>query len=402
MTPLLYCAVRRQVTVALLALLAACLLAPMAQAQHAGHKMKAALGTGAAASPDGRLWVVSVDEGPNLFIQVSADDGNTWSARQVLDTEGDKIAANGEASPKIAFGLQGQVVVSYTRPLPKSFAGDIRLLRSTDGGTHFSAPVTVNTDRQEITHRFDTVGFDAQGRLHVAWLDRRDAMAAGAPYQGFAVYHATSVDAGEHFETDGRAGDAKLADHSCECCRMAMAPTANGGMALMWRHQFESGARDHAFVDLGQAKARRFVRASFDEWKVNACPDHGPGLALASDGGFHAVWFGMRDGVTAVRYGRLDATGTPTGAVRALPDERAEHASVIARGAHVVIAWRSFDGQAMRLRAWNTLDDGKTFSLVDLARTEGESDHPRLVQRGDDVLVVWRTQERIQVIKVAH
>jgi hypothetical protein len=56
----------------------------------------------------------------------------------------------------------------------------------------------------------------------------------------------------------------------------------------------------------------------------------------------------------------------------------------------------------MRLRAWNSRDDGRTFSLVDLARTEGESDHPRLVQRGDDVLVVWRTQERIQVIKVAH
>jgi hypothetical protein len=69
------------------------------------------------------------------------------------------------------------------------------LLRSTDGGKTFSKPSTVHADRQEITHRFESIGFDAKGVLHAIWIDKRDLEAAPkvgnkSSYRGAAIYRA--------------------------------------------------------------------------------------------------------------------------------------------------------------------------------------------------------------------
>ena len=88
----------------------------------------------------------------------------------------------------------------------------------------------------------------------------------------------------------------------------------------------------------GKARPPPPVRATFDNWAIDACPHHGPGITPAAGGGYHAVWFGERAaGVTQVQaqvsYGRLQAKdGKPSGEVLALPDERAEHADILSAG----------------------------------------------------------------------
>jgi hypothetical protein len=381
---------------------------------HAGHggrgAPRPALAISAAFAPDGRLWIVGLDERARLFVQSSADLGRTWGPRAFPDIGDERPAADGESRPKIAFGPDGPdgpngrtVVLAWTRPLAKPYTGEIRMARSEDGGRTFGAPFTVHRDRQVITHRFESIAFDAQGRLHVLWIDKRDAEAARAAataagrrsdYAGAAVYRTVSGDGGRTF-----APDTKLADASCECCRIALAPTPDGGLAAMWRHVFERNVRDHAFARLGpiEAPPAAPVRASRDGWKIDACPHHGPGLAPAADGGWHAVWFGERDGVAAVRYGRLAADGTPSGEVRTLPDAAAEHADVASAGARVAIVWRSFDGSATRLRAWISTDGGARFAERELARATGETDHPRIVRRDERLHAVWRTAKEVRV-----
>jgi hypothetical protein len=172
----------------------------------------------------------------------------------------------------------------------------------------------------------------------------------------------------------------------------------------MWRHVFEPNLRDHATLRIDAkptAPAAAPLRASFDDWALDACPHHGPGLAPAAGGGYHAVWFGERAGVPAVRTGRLDAGGAPVGAVRVLPDPYAEHADVITHGRRVAIVWRSHDPQAndMRLRAWLSDDDGARFTLRELGRTNEPNDHPRLAQdAGGGLHVVWRNVKEIRVV----
>ncbi len=153
---------------------------------------------------------------------------------------------------------------------------------------------------------------------------------------------------------------------------------------------------------LGDAQPPQPVRATYDDWPVDACPHHGPGLAPAADGGFHAVWFGIRrepgGDVAAVRYARLAADGRPQpGSVRALPDEWAEHADVMAAGAKVAVVWRSVEGARSRLLAWLSRDGGEHFELRELAQRTGENDHPRLARQGERMVVVWRNPQEAQV-----
>lgn len=396
--------------------------------EHAPHPEAAApakgrpppLAIGAAFAPTGELWIVGLDAQQHLFVQRSADAGQHWSAPQPLDTGGDKVAADGENRPKLAFGPRGQAVITYTEPLSEPFTGRIRMLRSEDGGRNFSAPFTVHQDAQVITHRFESVAFDARGTLHTLWVDKRDlealraqaaARAASAPpvaaasaappgrrarpqvdYRGAAIYRNESSDGGRSFGPD-----IKLADHSCECCRIALAPAPDGGLVALWRHVFAPNVRDHAFAALGQPAASEPVRATFDEWAIDACPHHGPGLAPAAAGGYHAVWFGVRAGVAGVRYGRLRADGTPAGEVQLLPDARAEHAALQSAGANVAIAWRSYDGQATHWRAWVSHDDGRSFTLRELGRSADDNDHPLLARRGGQIFALWRTSQGVRV-----
>lgn len=368
----------------------------IACAQHAGHG-RPQLATGAAFAPDGVLWVTGVEHG-RLFIEQRSTGGH-WQERRWLDNGGETVATNGDNQPKLAFGRAGQLVLSYTHPLDKPYTGEIRMLRSADGGHSFSAPFTVHQDRQVITHRFDSIVFDARGDLYTFWIDKRDAERARAAhgsavsaYDGAAVYYNVSRDGGQTFGADTR-----LADHSCECCRIAVSAEPQEGVAVMWRHVFPGSVRDHAFAKVGSGAASSLQRASVDGWVTQACPHHGPGIARAADGRYHAVWFGERDGRQRVRYAQLGQDGRAAGTVTELPDERADHADVAVAGARVAIVWRSFDGERMRLRAWLSVDDGRHFTLRDLAATELDNDYPRLVQQGERIAVIWRTEHEIQV-----
>jgi hypothetical protein len=213
-------------------------------------------------------------------------------------------------------------------------------------------------------------------------------------YAGAAVYRNVSLDGGATFGPDQR-----FADHSCECCRIALAPSPDGGLAVLWRHVFEGNVRDHAFARIGPRgeTSTPVERATFDGWQIDACPHHGPGLAPAADGGYHAVWFGERNGEAAVRYTRLSGDGKPVGDVRPLPDAGAEHGAIAAAGDAFAIVWRSFDGATTRLRAVVSADGGRTFDPRDLAASASENDHPLLVAKGRALFAVWRTAKEIHV-----
>lgn len=407
----------------LLAGLSAGLSVP-AQAQQQQHgtsmaattqaQVKLNLVSSAAFAPDGSLWLVNLNPQGKLRVVKSADQGLSWGAEQVLDLGNDKPNLSGEAPAKLAFGAQGQVLISYSQSLGKRFTGEVRLIRSVDGGLNFSAPVTVHTDRQIIGHSYPIMHFDAQGVLHLVWLDGRDKAQvvaqeglnekAKSSYRGSALYRVVSHDAGASFSAD-----LKLADHSCECCRIATTLDQQGQLVLLWRHVFAPNIRDHAFarVKADSAVIAEPTRATFDNWQVDACPHHGAAIAAAEHSGFHAIWFGARQNEFALRYGRLNQDGQAEGVVRNLPDAAAEHADIQSSGARVVVIWRSYDGQKTRVYSWISEDNGQHFTLRELAETSEENDYPRLIKKpaakageAAQVFWIWNTKGKLHVAEI--
>lgn len=395
---------RSALTIKLFALLGSVfllnLLAPSALAADAMPGMAAKakaprpeLGASAAFAPDGSLLVVA-KQGEHVMIYRSADAGKTWSAPAAVNAQPEAISADGENRPKIAFAADGGLLVSWTHPLSKPNTGAIRLAQAADG-QHFSPPLTVHKDTAEITHRFESMLTTSDNKVILAWIDKRDleiAKANKTPHRGAGIYAAVSTDGGHSFQPEF-----KLADHSCECCRLTSALDRDGSPLFMWRHVYAPNERDHAIARLKPDGTLESVkRATFDRWKVDGCPHHGPSLVVDRQGVRHAVWFNQTAGEGRVHYGRLIDQGGSELKVEGqmtIGGPRAAHADLGIVGSKLAIAWKEFDGERTQLHAMRSDDGGKTFRTLPLAATEGASDQARVIGHGEAFFVFWRTEK---------
>jgi hypothetical protein len=376
-----------------------------APAHHHGgsHGKSPDLGTSAAIDKSGRIWAVSkqtTEAGQFVVLQSSNDMGKTWSEPRRVQRRPEPVAANGEARPHIAFGNKGEIFVSYSMTVKFPHIGDIRFVRSLDGGKTFSEPATVHADRTVTAHSFESMVVDGAGRIFIAWIDGRDATAAKAAhasYAGSALYYAVSSDSGASFQ-----GDYKVADHSCECCRIALAINPHGKPTAMWRHVFAPNIRDHALAQLGMAgKVTPLQRVTFDDWRIDACPHHGPSLAYAPDGTRHQVWFNGKDGDGGgALYAQYAPDGKPAKPVN-LGSAQASHPDVAVVGRRVAVVWKQFDGTATAIMARVSNDGGASWHELELARTMADSDQPHLLASPSSILLLWRTQDQgIRIIPV--
>ena len=347
---------------------------------------------------NGRLWQTLIRD-RHLYVSHSDDRGTVMSAPVKVNAEPEDILADGENRPKIVV-RKGVIYVSYTQGLAKPMSGDIRFSRSTDGGKTFSGPVTVNDNREVISHRFETMGVNDRGQVFLAWLDKRDLSAAarqGEKYAGAAVYYAVSDDGGASFRPN-----VKVADHSCECCRVAMAMDMDGSPVILWRHIFDKNTRDHALLRLDGAPAP--VRASQDDWRVDGCPHHGPALSIGPDGVYHLAWFTGASGRAGLYYRRSHDRGKSfTVPMRfGNPDAQPGRPQVLSLGSRVVLVWKEFDGKSSLVRAMGSRGGGATWSAPEtLARTAGASDHPQLLHDRGHVFLGWQTaNEGFRLIEV--
>lgn len=349
------------------------------------------LGASAAFAPDGSL-LVAAKQGEHVMLYRSTDEGRTWSPPSVVNAQPEAISADGENRPKIAFAADGGLLVSWVHPFPKSNTGSVRLARA-DDGQRFAPPLTVHRDTAIITHRFESMLALPDNRVILAWIDKRDleaAKAAKSPYRGAAIYAAMSTDGGRSFQPEY-----KLADHSCECCRVTSAIDRDGAPLFMWRHVFAPNERDHAITRLKpDGTAEDVQRATFDRWKVDGCPHHGPSLVVDEKGVRHAVWFNQKDGEGRVFYGKPEISGkNEIAGQRTVGGPRAAHADLAAAGGRLAIAWKEFDGERTQLRAMVSADGGSSFTDIALATTDGASDQPRVIKRKDQLFAFWRTEK---------
>ena len=337
---------------------------------------------------EGRLWRARVQDG-HVLVDRSDNEGASFGAPVTVNPDKEVVAAEGDSAPKIALAADGAIYVSYTQLLNKPFSGDIRFSRSLDGGKRFSAPVTVNDNRDVIGHRFDALIVGRDGKVYVVWLDKRDKAVAkqrGEEYAGAALYYAVSTDRGASFTANR-----KLADHTCECCRIALDLAPDGRPVAFWRHVFEGGERDHALMKFdGQSTPRRVTH---DRWRIDACPHHGPALSIDADG-HHLAWFDNAPDARGLFYARSADGGASLSPPLAFGDLAAQpgHADVLSLGREVFLVWKEFNGEASVIRMQASSDAGASWTAPrTLAETGDSSDYPRLAARGAQVFLSWNT-----------
>ncbi len=350
-----------------------------------------ALSATTAFDAEGRLWQAVVQDA-FLYIRHSDDMGKTFSSLVAVNPTPERIAADGENRPKILAGGKGRLFVSYTQSLDKPFSGNIRFSRSLDGGKTFSPPVTVNDNHEIISHRFEAMGINKRGHIYLAWLDKRDLSAAaqkGEAFTGASVYYAVSEDDGASFSPNRR-----VAEHTCECCRVSMAMDTDGLPVIFWRHIYGQNTRDFALAKLDGRSSP--ARATHDNWQIDACPHHGGSISIGPDGVQHLVWFNNGPERHGLFYASSRAHGQAFSTPKAFgkEDAQASHPDVLSLGRKIFVVWKEFDGKEASVQEMHSSDGGGTWSGPRrLAATAGASDHPLLISHQGRAYLSWQTEK---------
>lgn len=371
--------------------LALSLAAATAAAQHQHADAPEAFTATPAFAPDGTLWLVRARSG-RIVVSRSSDLGQTFSPEVAVTAEPMNLDWGPDARPHIAVDSTGNVVVTFAIFQDKRFNGRAFFARSTDGGQHFSAPRPLTGDA--TSQRFERLAIDPAGRPFAAWLDKRNvapAKAAGRSYAGAALAYAWSDDHGGSFE------DSRIAvDNTCECCRLGVAFAGPGQPVVVFRNIFEGSVRDHAVVGLRpDGSAGPLRRVSVDDWKIDACPHHGPSLAITPDGAQHVAWFTDGAARKGLFYARADSGEASFGPPRALssPERLPSRPYLLAAGGAIHLTWKEFDGTEVRVLWQVSRDSGRTWTAPQaVARTDDASDHPLLLGRGDRAYLSWLTR----------
>jgi len=389
----------RQITMASLALLGLTSAQAQMAHDHAGHAgascggptLACATAATPAFGPDGALWLAWA-AGGRISVAKSTDLGRTFAAPVTVNPEPVRLDSGPDERPKIVVDARGRIFVAYATFKDSAFNGQAFHSRSDDGGVTFAPPRAITTDPE--SQRFEALALDADGALFAAWLDKRNRAPArqkGETYVGAALAFAWSNDDGATF------AEARIAhDNTCECCRLGVAFAGPGRPVVLFRNVFGGTVRDHAVTTFADPMTPGPVhRVSIDDWAIDACPHHGPGLAVAPDGGYHVAWFTAGRARRGLFYahsydgGRTFSDPMPIGQAERNPSRPA----VLAAGGAVWLAWKEFDGEQTTVDVMVSRDGGRSFGAPQVvARTGNASDHPLLIANGERVFLSWQTR----------
>ena len=380
-------------------------LCSMLSVGHEAHLQHPAPGMSAidvAFDSKGNLWRVSVRDG-YVWVDKSADSGKTFFTPTKVNSSAQKIGSNNEARPDIALDADNRIYLSWTQNLKTRFAGYIWFARSIDAGKSFEKPYIVHQDRAEITHAFNALNVSPRGEITVSWIDKRDAIQAkkqGKKYEGAAIYYAVSDNHGESF-----AVEKKLADSSCECCRIVTANKPDGTTAVLWRHVFEGSERDHNIAEIPKTDAKpELHRATFGHWKINGCPHHGGAMASGAKGkewwGYHLAYFDGNDVKPGLYYSRMDGVAWASSPAKKFGNHQnqAGRPAILtlekANAEPVWLVWRELEDKHYKIVGMYSEDGGRSWGeSKPLASTTDKADYPILLAKDNQAYLLWNTSK---------
>ncbi len=364
------------------------------RALSAGSCQEPTLACARAASPffdrEGALWL-AWSGGGAISVARSTDLGVTFGARTEIARHPGTLDTGPDARPQIVGDDRGNLVVAYAFFRDKQWNAQVNVATSHDNGHTFAPARPVSADPS--SQRFPSLSVNADGRIFLAWIDKRLVAAASTSGQkkaGGSIATAWSMDGGSTFS-----GERIAYDDSCECCRIAVALDGRGLPVLVFRAIFPGSVRDHAVLEFAAPDgAVATHRVANDGWKTDACPHHGPALAISGPGTYHAAWFTQGQARQGTFYARSRDRGVHFTAPRPVGNPKAQpgRAALLARGEHVWLAWKEFDGRRASVMIQDSTDDGLTWSAPGkVAEVTGYSDHPLLVAQAGKVYLSWLT-----------
>ncbi len=333
---------------------------------------------------DGRVYLSWIEalESRGHRLMFSFLDGEQWAPpRQV--TSGEEWFVNWADVPNLAVAEDGTIAAQWlVRSGSATYAYDVWLAVSTDGGDSWTDPVRPHTDGVAAEHGFVSLVPDGVTGFDVVWLDGRQMVED--PPGPTTLRHA-------RLSVDGSVGPETVVDDSvCDCCPTAATRMPGGELLVAYRDRTRGEVRDILISRQSGEGWTEPTPVHADGWQIAACPVNGPAVATRGDA-LAVAWYTESTGSPAVHLAiaedgvhfaapiRLDG-GDPAGRLGLTADASGWHAvwlERIAEGAAVV---------TRRVSPKGAPDEIRIAARTIAARSSG---YPRIASRDDGVVVAW-------------
>ena len=355
-----------------------------------------------AAGADGRLylsWVEPTGDGGHALM-VSLREDDDWSAPHSV-AAGEDWFVNWADFPSVAARADGSLVAHWLQKSgPATFAYDVRVALSGDGGRTWSESLVPHRDGTETEHGFVTL-LPLADRFGLVWLDgRRTGGGHGEPTAGDAP-EVNAYDAGGPMtlrfalvDQEGRLSrEIELDSRVCDCCGTDVVVLPGGELVVAYRDRSEREVRDISVVRFDGEAWSDPAPVHGDGWRIAGCPVNGPALAVA-DGRLACAWFTAAEPLG----GRVLVAFSEDGGLTFAPPARVDGGQPVGRvdlagstDGSILVSWLEVDGEEANIQVRRVASDGQMGPSRAVAGTSAEraSGFPRLAVHGDTFFLAW-------------
>ena len=247
------------------------------------------------AAADGRVYMSWIEPaGAGHAIRFAALSGSAWSEPRTI-AQSDEFFVNWADFPSIVETGKNALAVHWLQKSgPDTFAYDVRISRSVDGGKTWSESVTPHSDGTLTEHGFVSLVPETDGGFTAVWLDGRnfaDRDAGTSPEMTLR---------GARFDAAGLVGPETLLDpRICDCCQTSAAYLGDN-LVVAYRDRSDDEIRDIWSVRRTADGWQDPVRVAHDDWQIPGCPVNGPAVA-AGETADAIAWFSLRNGNPEVK-----------------------------------------------------------------------------------------------------
>ena len=274
-----------------------------------------------------KMIAVAFGAGSTVYFSASRDKGATFSEPvKVAELAG--LMLGNHRGPRVAIAGDAIVITAVS-----NVDGDVHTWRSTDAGKTWRAAAVVNDESKAAREGLHAMAAGPDGALYAVWLDLRH-VTPGKP--GTELYGAASHDGGATWSKNVvvyKSPDGSI----CQCCHPSVAFDAKGTIQVMWRNSL-GGDRD-MYLAASRDGGRTFGAAEKlggGNWKLDACPMDGGGLAVRPNG---TIWTAWRRGTDVY----LAREGAAENLIHA-----GKNPAIAANDTGVYVAWSGPEGVAVR------------------------------------------------------
>lgn len=347
-----------------------------------------------AVAPDGQVllsWIEPAGEGSHRLRYAARPRGGAWSEPRTV-AEGAGWFVNWADFPALAALPDGTLFAHW---LAKSGSGtyayDVRVTASRDGGQTWSTPVVPHRDGTQTEHGFvSMVPWSAQA-MGLVWLDGRKT--AGATHAGHGALQAEMSLIHSTLDGEGRLGPETVLDgRVCDCCQTDAA-RAEEATVVVYRDRSEKEVRDMSVVRFAGGRWSEPRLLARDGWEINGCPVNGPAIAAAGTR-IAVAWFTAADEKSRVKLAFSSDSGATFGSPIVVDDGRPlGRVDVVLLGDGVgLVSWLEQAEKGTELRVRRVAPDGARGEALTVADSSAarSSGFPRMVESGGEVVLAWR------------